>query len=73
MQKRIRARVQRSKYLSLLSGIESREAKPLPGDDDTLCADRHHDDHLSNNLTPYFKMESVERTQARNLQSADPS
>ena len=73
MQKRIRARVQRSKYLSLLSGIESREAKPLPGDDDIVCADGHHDIHLSNELSKSFEMETGVRTQARDLQSADPS
>lgn len=73
MQNRIRARVRRSKYLSLLSGIESREAKPLPGDDDTLCADGHHDVHLSNDLKKAFAMEAGERTQTRDLQSADPT
>jgi len=73
MQKRIRARVQRSKYLSLLSGIESREAKPLPGDDDIVRADGHHDIHLSNELSKSFEMETGVRTQARDLQSADPS
>ncbi len=73
MQKRIRARVQRSKYLSLLSGIESREAKPLPGGDDIVRADGHPDDHLSNDFSTCFKTEGGERTQNRNLQSADPS
>lgn len=73
MQNRTRARTRQSKYLSLLSSIEPGEAKPLPGDDDIVRADGHHDIHLSNELSKSFEMETGVRTQARDLQSADPS
>lgn len=73
MQKRIRARVQRSKYLSLLSGIESREAKPLPDGNDTRPAGELHDIQLSNHFIERYESKNGERAQSRDLQSADPS
>lgn len=64
MQKRIRARVQRSKYLSLLSGVETREAKPLTGGDDLGAAEHHVPickTILRNSVLPQFGLHITSR------------
>lgn len=44
MQNRIRARVLRSNYLSLLSCVEPQEAKPLQGEDNRCTEERQDSD-----------------------------
>ena len=47
MQNQVSDRVQRSNYLSLLSGVEPREEKPLQGDDNRVAEEQRDSDSSS--------------------------